>query len=629
MEVKNNNNFRYWIFFSALFFFIIRWYHPISNFDEKIDISIIFESVSDGFYYFAPFKAFANFDLNYSYDPNIENLNNVTGPIGALYLHLIFYSIFGTWSFVILELVYILIFLIIFYKISRLLSFSRLESLLISIVLFNLPIFLEFLSLSGENYFNILYGEFYSLRFPRPLASTVFFYLFILCIFRLLNKDFFIKKNFVLFGVVSGLSFQSFFHTFVLEQLILIFIFLYTYKFKTLNEVKNNFRLIILFFASFLIISLPFFINMFYADAEFLERMGLTHLDYERKLLLLSYLFRKLAKFEFLLITCSSILLFIFINYKKNLINYKKLNIFFIIFYLSIITPFVFVLFSPIFFSHFYQFNNLIIISAFLLFFFSTCSIIRFYLIKVVHAKILNNVTFLLILISLFCYLYQTNKNYNTFKLTADSITQRNEFNKISNLINNNEFIDIKKSNLLTFDNKFLVWAILNDIKYLKISNGVYVPKKNNMIENDLIDTFKYLNLSKNDFFDFIKNKKISSWRYRNENIKNLFWMRYQANSLVTHKNSKNFDKEILDFINKSSPLLSQQLVVPNNEIKRLLLKFDDRNSDYNDPDLIIINKKNNTINNSIINLNKFCKAFDGKYYVFYHKLLNNLNCKN
>ena len=113
-------------------------------------------------------------------------------------------------------------------------------------------------------------------------------------------------------------SFQSFFHTFVLEQLILIFIFLYTYKFKTLNEVKNNFRLIILFFASFLIISLPFFINMFYADAEFLERMGLTHLDYERKLLLLSYLFRKLAKFEFLLITCSSILLLIFINYKKT-----------------------------------------------------------------------------------------------------------------------------------------------------------------------------------------------------------------------------------------------------------------------------------------------------------------------
>ena len=176
MQSKKSDNFRYWIFFSAFFFFILRWYHPLVNFDEKIDISIIFESVSDGFYYFAPFKAIANFDLNYSYDPNINNLNNITAPFGALYLHLIFYSIFGAWSFVILELVYILIFLIIFYKISRLLSFPRLESLLIAVVLFSMPIFLELISLSGANYFNILYGEFYSLRFPRPLVSTIFFY---------------------------------------------------------------------------------------------------------------------------------------------------------------------------------------------------------------------------------------------------------------------------------------------------------------------------------------------------------------------------------------------------------------------------------------------------------------------
>ena len=119
----------------------------------------------------------------------------------------------------------------------------------------------------------------------------------------------------------------------------------------------------------------------------------------------------------------------------------------------------------------------------------------------------------------------------------------------------------------------------------------------------------------------------MSSWRYRNENIKNLFWMRYQANSLVTYDTSKNFDKEILDFIIKSSPLLSQQLIVPNNEIKRLLLKFDNYNTFYDHPDLIIINKENIILDKSIIDLNKFCKAFDGKHYVFYHRLLNNYDC--
>ena len=149
------------------------------------------------------------------------------------------------------------------------------------------------------------------------------------------------------------------------------------------------------------------------------------------------------------------------------------------------------------------------------------------------------------------------------------------------------------------------------------------------MIENDLINTFKYLGLSKNDFFNFIKNKKISSWRYRNENIKNLFWMRYQANSGITYKNSKDFNKEVLDFISKSSPLLLQQLIIPNDEINRLLLKFDNLNTFYQDPDFIIFNKKNDIINSSIVNLDKFCKAFDGEHYVYYYKLLANLNCNN
>ena len=149
------------------------------------------------------------------------------------------------------------------------------------------------------------------------------------------------------------------------------------------------------------------------------------------------------------------------------------------------------------------------------------------------------------------------------------------------------------------------------------------------MIENDLIQTFKYLNLSKDDFFSFIQNKKLGTWRYRNENIKDLFWMRYQANSLKTHKDSKNFDSEIIDFINKSSPLLSHQLVVPNNEIDRLLLKFDNLTKYLLDPDLIILNNDNKILNKSYIDNKKFCKKFEGKYYVFYHKLNENLDCRN
>ena len=618
----------FWIFFSALILFSIRWYNPLINFDEKIDISIIFDSISDGYIYFAQFKAFANLDLNYSFDPSIKNLNNLTIPTGAFYLHFIFYHVLGAWSFVFLELVFILFFLIIFYKISRLLNLTRIESLSISIILFNVPIFLELLSLSGSNYFSVIYSEFYSLRFPRPLVSNIFFYSFILCIFRLLKNNFFIKKNFILLGIISGLSFTSFFHAFVLEQLILVFTIFNIYKYKTLKILKKNFKFIVFYLGTFLIISLPFLINMFFSEVEFLERMGLADLNYERKLSILSYLFKKLFKFEFLLIFTLSILIFYYINYKNNYNKFKKLNIFFIIFYVSILTPFIFVLLSPKFFSHFYLFNNLILISVFLLFFFALILIIKFYFIKIISNKVITYFSFLLIFVSLFFNFFQNQKNYNEIKLRKDNINLRSEFNLISNLIKKNTFINLKDSSLLTFDNRFLIWATLNNIKYIKISNGVFFPKTHEMIENDLIQTFKYLDLSKDDFYNFIKNKKLSSWRYRNENIKNLFWMRYQANSLITYKNSKDFNPEILDFIKKSSPLLSQQLVVPNSEINRLLLKFDNYSAYNYDPDLIILNKKNKILTNSLIDLNIFCKEFEGEYFIYYYKLVSNSDCK-
>jgi hypothetical protein len=61
---------------------------------------------------------------------------------------------------------------------------------------------------------------------------------------------------------------------------------------------------------------------MFFSDADFLERNGLVNLDLEKKFILLSYISKKLFKFDFLLIIFFSILLLTFINYKKKLINH-------------------------------------------------------------------------------------------------------------------------------------------------------------------------------------------------------------------------------------------------------------------------------------------------------------------
>ena len=81
-----------------------------------------------------------------------------------------------------------------------------------------------------------------------------------------------------------------------------------------------------------------------------------------------------------------------------------------------------------------------------------------------------------------------------------------------------------------------------------------------------------------------------------------------------------------MDFINDSSPIMSQQLIIPNFEIDRLLLKFDKDIKFNSEPDLVILNKKDPILKKSIIDPNKFCKIFDGEYYLFY-QVMKNDNC--
>ena len=87
-----------------------------------------------------------------------------------------------------------------------------------------------------------------------------------------------------------------------------------------------------------------------------------------------------------------------------------------------------------------------------------------------------------------------------------------------------------------------MIWSILNDVKYLKIIDGTFSTKSNENIEKDLIEAFKFLNLDKDKFVNFIKNKKIG-YRYLNQGMRLLFWQKYQANSLFTFINLKILNK--------------------------------------------------------------------------------------
>ena len=111
----------------------------------------------------------------------------------------------------------------------------------------------------------------------------------------------------------------------------------------------------------------------------------------------------------------------------------------------------------------------------------------------------------------------------------------------------------ISNSALMTFDNELMIWAIFKDVKYLNLIHSAFSPKTDLKIENDLINSFRFLNLKAHDLKFFLRNKK-EGWRYLNINVVNFFMYKYQANSLITFNNSKKFDTEIAKHIFSSSP---------------------------------------------------------------------------
>ena len=218
-------------------------------------------------------------------------------------------------------------------------------------------------------------------------------------------------------------------------------------------------------------------------------------------------------------------------------------------------------------------------------------------------------------------YNFDLYKKFNQKYQDQDYVLYREAFKNVTNLIREN-----KEISLLTFDPRLMVWSILNDVEEIKPLSGQLVSKTHLMIENDLIDSFKFLNLDYLDFSTFFENK-ISSWRINNQNTKLFFWGRYSASQLQTYNNSKDFSPKEIDMINKTSPLIVQSIAIPINEIDRLKRKF--KASKINNkfqPNLIFLNRNKFLNDITVLNFSE-CKKISNKKIIVYSKLDNNSKC--
>ena len=111
LKNKNINT----ILLISIFLFSIKWILSFYFFKENLSVRIIFESVADGHYYYPLIKYLAFFEFNNSFDPYIDNLKIIPLPLSGIFIHSIFYKIFGYSAFIILEF-----FAIFFPKMSQL-----------------------------------------------------------------------------------------------------------------------------------------------------------------------------------------------------------------------------------------------------------------------------------------------------------------------------------------------------------------------------------------------------------------------------------------------------------------------------------------------------------------------------
>ena len=613
------------IFFIAFFLFIGKWIFSYYFFDNEIGIRVIFENPGDGFFYFPYIKYLSSLNFNLSFDLDIKNLKNISVPLYGVLIHSIFFKILGNYSFIILEFIFISIFLIIFYLIFQKFNFSKLLSIILALFLFIIPILADSFKIDNILYLSNI-SDFYNLRFQRPLVVALFFFIFILFLLNLNEKEIFKFKNFIFLGSIFAFSFTAYYYYFVVEVIgfFLFLVYQSNYNIKYIFYGKIKFYVVTLF--TFLILSFPFLLILYGVEPDYSERLCIVDLTLSRKIILLNHLIEGLIKIKFLFIFLIISFVTYFIN-KKELINYKLNNVFYIVFLSSIISPFFFIIASPIT-CLVYHFNNIIFHCAFLCLFFLILTLAKSFLsINFIKKKIIRRIYFTFIFSLVIFYnvkiFYDQKYNYENENYSD----HRNYLNLVAKDINNLK-IQEKDLSLLTFDPRLMIWAIMNNIKDIKLISGQIVPKTHSMIENDLISAFKFLNRTDDDFIKFFENKK-SGWRYLNKNTQLFFWMRYSANSLKTHKDTKNFDKEALKFILNTSPLHAQSLIIPKNELERLKSKFNNfEKNDYKKPNIISINSKNFSLNEAkILNMN-YCADKQFKKFTTY-KLKNRKNlCK-
>ena len=601
------------IFLISLVLFLIKWFFFFDT-SSHIDIStkLIYE-MSD-WQYFTLISNLSQLNFNPSYNPELLNLKSLPLPIYSILYHAVFFSFFNIYGFIIIEFFIIYIFFYILNIFFIKLGIDKIGAIFLVLFLFCLSDIIFYFQLNKIEYFGAL-TELYNLRIPRPSITHLYLFIFFSLLISNQKKIEFKTKKLVLIGTLFAMMFGSFYYNLVISGTTFLLYYFYIsnkHDQKFFKYIKDL-LIVLIFFIAF---SLPLLIILLNSEPDYLIRVGLINLDYEKKKLLLEHFIEKLLNIKFIIIFIVITILNFFLKIKKKY-NYENLNLLYFIFLSSFLGPLIFIVISPTI-SEAYNFTNMIVYITFfvlMIYLFLTALMIFniFFWFKYLFKFL---IIFLLFFYSLSNYSLSTNNHYDVEKSDHDQMIK-----VIKKLYIN------KESPILTLDTRLQTSLILNNYKNLVYVSGINIPLSDESIENKIINIFKFLKLDEKDFNNFIKNEK-NGWRFININIADTFYMKYQANALTTYKDSKNFTTEENDYILKSSPLHTQQIIIPIFEIERLNKKYANfSNLEKINPELIIINTKKKFNKNIKLDKTIYCYENINNTFDIYLIKPKNSNC--
>jgi hypothetical protein len=169
-ELVNNT------FFKILFFSTIivctKWCISAIYYDENINFKVFLDSEYDDYYYYPFIKYLSELNFNLSFDEEINNLRIIAIPFYTTIIHTLFFKLFGSWSILILQILFFSFVIYFFYYYLIQIGINKNLAIILSFLLFLLPRFIELQSLIDYIYLNNL--SIYNLRFPNALVTNFF-----------------------------------------------------------------------------------------------------------------------------------------------------------------------------------------------------------------------------------------------------------------------------------------------------------------------------------------------------------------------------------------------------------------------------------------------------------------------